>query len=64
MQQKRIVGNVTLNHHTEYLTLADTDDSDKTLVVHVTDIPKLLKELKHIQRKMAHDTAKRKANGG
>lgn len=58
-----VIGNITLNHHTQFITLTDSDNADIALVVHIDDVPKLIKQLKKVEKEMHLDTAQRKANG-
>lgn len=59
----KVIGNITLNHHTQFVTLTDSDNSDTSLVIHISDVSMLVKQLKKVEKEMHLDTAQRKTNG-
>ena len=52
-----------IDNHTQFITLADRENSNTSLILHLSDVDAMCKELKKRQKEMTVDSIKRKANG-
>lgn len=55
--KNKAVGNISLNHHSQFITFTDSDNTDESLVLHVSDVDEFIKELKKIQKEMVSGKA-------
>ena len=53
--KSKVVGNISLNHHSQFITFTDSDNVDESLVLHISDVDEFIKELKKIQKEMVSE---------
>ena len=53
--KSKVVGNISINHHSQFITFTDSDNVDESLVLHISDVDEFIKELKKIQKEMVSE---------
>lgn len=52
MSTRKVIGNVVVTSHTQFVVIKDSDSEDNQVVIHRSDIKALTKELEKLRKEL------------